>query len=123
MFRKFTLNTILALALVTAPIATPAAFARDDTDRLLIALTALGVLGVIAHESNESHSRPTYVQPRPQPRTYYHSNHYVRPPQHAFVPPKQCLRQKWTRSGWVRFYNQACVNKFRPVAYNRYNRR
>lgn len=123
MFRKLTLTSVLAFALVAAPFTAPAALARDDGDRLLIGLAALGVLGAIVHDSNKSSSshtyrRPVYVQPRPQPRV-----HYVRPPQHATVPPRQCLRQKWTRSGWVRFYNQACVNQYRPIARGGYYHR
>ncbi|GGA17866.1 hypothetical protein [Neptunicoccus cionae] len=130
MFHKMTLTGILALALVAAPITAPAALAKDNVDRLLLGLTALGVISVIANEAKKSDHQPTYVRPAPQPRHHYKPHyhgkkHYQaqRPVKHHFTPPANCLRKKWTQNGWVKFYNQACVNKYRPANHHGHYRR
>lgn len=130
MFHKMTLTGILALALVAAPITAPAALAKDNVDRLLLGLTALGVISVIANEANKSNHQPTYVRPAPKPQPRYQSHyhgkkHYQaqRPVKRHVTPPANCLRKKWTQNGWVKFYNQACVNKYRPSSKHGHYRR
>ncbi|MBR9864330.1 MAG: hypothetical protein GYB24_12895 [Rhodobacteraceae bacterium] len=128
MFHKMTLTGILALALVAAPITAPAALAKDNVDRLLLGLTALGVISVIANEASKSNHQPTYVRPAPQPRyqPHYHGGkhyHAQRPHKPHFTPPANCLRKKWTQNGWVKFYNRACVNKYRPAHKHGHYRR
>ncbi len=141
MFRKYLTTSLVALSIAAAPVSAPTAMAKDNLDKFLIGLTAIGILGAIAHESNKNRSHTT-VTTHPKPNHNYNHNHnttyaerhrhgnvvhthahkhghhhgghvQVSKPKHVHVRPKHCLRQKWTRNGWVKFYSQSCLNSHR----------
>lgn len=151
MLRKYTLTGLVALSIAAAPVAAPTAMAKDNIDRLLMGLVAVGVVGAIAHEANknktqrvERHS-PVYDGHKKELRkkkkrhhangnrhrhgNVVHShanngNHYHKRNQdrdykgrtgtHAnkkLHKPRNCLRQRWTNQGWVKFYSKKCLRQ------------
>lgn len=54
MLRKYTLTGLVALSIAAAPVAAPTAMAKDNIDKLLMGLVAVGVVGAIAHEANKN---------------------------------------------------------------------
>ena len=137
MFRSITLTGVLAAAIAFAPVTAPTAQARDNADRFIIGVTALGILGAILHESNkrdrevyQTHTpRKKVHKPRKQTHTHdgrhrhgnivhkhvhgkgHHHGSHVKRRGHSQVDKRVCLRQKWTRNGWVKFYSQPCLKK------------
>lgn len=53
MLRKYTLTGLIALSIAAAPVAAPTAMAKDNVDRLLMGLVAIGIAGAIANEVND----------------------------------------------------------------------
>lgn len=65
MLRKTAIHGLVALSIVAAPITAPAAMAKDNIDRLLLGLVAVGVAGAIAHEVNDNKRKRTTHRARP----------------------------------------------------------
>lgn len=136
MFRQLALTALVATAIAAAPIATPQARAADPHD-IIGGAVVLGVIGaIIANENRKRHERQrttTYRYPQPQPeveryhqhRGYTHKHVYHGDHSHRYVKkkrvrrevrnqayyPRQCLRQKWTRGGWVTYYSRKCLTR------------
>lgn len=122
MFRKFALSGLLAASIAATPIAAPQAQAADPHDIIGGAL-ALGLIGaLIVNEQNKSKAskQQVYVDPHNQARTHRHGNRththvYRGHHNHDFrrqvkrSKPRECLRKRWTRDGWVRYYSKRCL--------------
>ena len=142
MLSKYTLTGLIALSIAAAPIATPTAMAKDSMDKFLIGIVALGIAGAIANDvkhnkrkqvahqtptrkvhKERTHTRRTHNERhRHDGRAHRHSHgdrhHYgdhnqVRKSHHVNRKPRQCLRQRWTDQGWVKFYSKKCLRKHR----------
>lgn len=136
MLRKLTLSGLLAFSLAAAPIAAPNAMARDNGDKFLLGLLAVGIAGAIAHDIN-TRDRNTTTATKPHAGKSSHKKHHVHAGrhrhgnmfhshahgpnhhtgrhnqpthrQHVRKKPNTCLRQKWTDRGWVKFYSKTCL--------------
>lgn len=53
MLRKYALNGLVTLSIAAAPVAAPTAMAKDNVDKILLGLVAIGIVGAIAHEAND----------------------------------------------------------------------
>lgn len=132
MFRTLSIAGITAIALAAAP----QAQARSKFDNFLLGATAIAILGIAV---NQSKARPAPItQPYEQPR-HHHTRHPVRAQKHITIhkpnktiykdvyitrvdKPKNCLRQRWTNSGWVTYYGEQCManyNRNHDYSFNR----
>jgi len=59
MLRKTAIHGLVALSIAAAPVTAPAAMAKDNIDRLLLGLVAVGIAGAIAHEVNDNKRKRT----------------------------------------------------------------
>ena len=129
MLRKYTLTGLLALSIAAAPVTAPTAMAKDNLDRLLIGLAAVGIVGAIVHEKNKKKDHKRVVHAAPKHRVHnehhrhgsvvhrhkhsrsHHKGKHVdaRGHKHISAKPRKCLRQRWTDHGWVKFYSKKCL--------------
>ena len=140
MLRKYTINGLVALSIAAAPVAAPTAMAKDNVDRLLMGLVAIGIAGAIANEVNDNKEQRRVERHSPVfdrhvhgdrhrhgnivHRHAYHGDHYHkrkhgrdykgRNEPHVYkkyCKPRTCLRQRWTNEGWVKFYSKRCLRQ------------
>lgn len=152
MLRKYALNSLVALSIAAAPVAAPTAMAKDNVDRLLMGIVAIGIAGAIANEvkDNKKHQRVERHSPVYDTHTedfrkkkkrrhvhndrhrhgnivHRHANHgehfhkrkrgrdYEGRPNkrvhREHHKPRNCLRQRWTNQGWVKFYSKRCLRQ------------
>jgi len=85
---------LTAGAIATAGVSAPAqAGPNEDLARFLI---GAAIIGMIANSNNNNVTvrRAPIVQP--VTRVHRHK-------------PRTCLRQRWTRDGWIKFYGRHCM--------------
>ena len=149
MLRKNLLTGLVALSIAAAPVAAPTATAKDNIDKLLIGLVAVGIAGAIVNEvkhnkkkqkverhtpvydphTEDFHPKKRHVQGdrhrhgNTVHRHKHHSYHDHNQPRgrdavgvkkHVYKKvqkPRQCLRQRWTNQGWVKFYSKRCLHR------------
>lgn len=130
MLRTYTLTGLLALSIAAAPVTAPTAMAKDNFDRLLIGLAAVGIVGAIVHEKNKKKEQKRVVHTTPKHRVHnehhrhgsvvhrhkhgrgHHKGKHVDVRgghKHVDAKPRTCLRQRWTNQGWVKFYSKKCL--------------
>lgn len=90
----------MATALVAAlAMSQPAQAERIDGGKLLLGLAGVAVLAHIIdrHGKRKKAAPAPVVEPRQRHRTR--------------IDYRQCLRQRWTPSGWEQYVSQRCVNR------------
>ena len=123
MLRKYTITSFLTLSIAAAPLATPAAMAKDNVDRFLIGLATIGIASAIANEVSdnkkqwrvERHSPETDPQRAHSHKKKKHHHHHHAGSKHVHhnhYKPRTCLRQRWTNDGWVKFYSKRCLRQY-----------
>ncbi len=122
MLRKYTITSFLTLSIAAAPLATPAAMAKDNVDRFLIGLATIGIVSAIANEVSdnkkqwrvERHSPETDPQRAHSHKKKKHHHHHAgsKHVHHNHYKPRTCLRQRWTNDGWVKFYSKRCLRQY-----------
>jgi len=80
---------VTAGAIVTAGLSATPASANQSQD-LLRFVVGVAVIGAIINSANSNRPRPSTQNYTPKPRV--------------------CLRQRWSRNGWLTYYDNQCMN-------------
>lgn len=120
-FKHMIAGLAAALLITSAP-----ARADNDAAKVIVGLAGLAVLAKIIQSEREKDEAaraaaraavPKITPPRvthrvAPPSPVYRPN--ARPRHHAGRPGRgyrQCLRQRWTRGGWVTYMDNACIDQ------------
>ncbi len=138
MFRFVAITNLTALAIAVTPVVISPAKADSDFDKFLAGAVTVAIIGGIVAHNNRKQRRQRAVTPndfdhdrhRHQRLRHTHGHrgthvHHGSHNNHAAVlktvqvrrnhKPKQCLRKRWTRDGWVTYYVKKCLRNHHSV--------
>lgn len=103
LFKTTLRSTIVAAITLTGAATTPAK--AGDADAIAALLLGAATVAIIANET-KGKTRP---QASHSTHTQYDPPRYNRPDPRPSAPRK-CLRKRWTKEGWVTYYDTSCVS-------------
>lgn len=96
--------------LVTGMSATPASADNDDVGRVILGVVGIATLAAIL----DKRSSKAKQKPQAEQVTVTHKRQHLVHPRP--IDYQQCLRQRWTQSGWQSFVSNRCVNRLNREA-------